>query len=79
MVQDPAQKQDLSVRMPRVHDRLKSKLQRLASDALQEAFDWSSSEPGPGESEETKTRALRLKSSFPSPFDTILDASGDPE
>ncbi len=44
LVEDPSQQQDLSVRLPQVHYRLKSKLQQLASEALQEAFDWSTSE-----------------------------------
>ncbi len=69
---DPSQTQELSVRSPVVHARLKAKLQHLGSDILQEAFDWSSSESAPGESDQTKTSVHRLKSSFRSPFDAFL-------
>lgn len=72
LVKDPSQKQNLSVRLPQVHYRLKSKLKRLASDVLREAFDWSSDAAMLGENETTKTRVHRLKSSFRSPFDAFL-------
>ncbi len=72
LVADPSQKYDLSVHIPQVHYRLKSKLQRLAADALQEACDWSSGAVAPNENEMPKTRVHRLESSFRSPFDAFL-------
>ncbi|TWU44460.1 Arylsulfatase precursor [Rubripirellula tenax] len=72
LVEDPSQKRELSVRLPQVHYRLKSKIQQLASDALQEAFDWSSSEAAPGEGEQSKAHIHRLESLFRSPFDAFL-------
>jgi hypothetical protein len=64
--QDPSQTQDLSVQRPKVYARLKSELLRIASDALEEAFDWSSSDGAPGQSAESNTRVHRLKSAYPS-------------
>ena len=72
LVADPSQKHELSVRMPQIHHRLKSKLQRFAAGALQEAFDWSSIAAAPSENEIPKTRVHRLESSFRSPFDAFL-------
>ncbi len=61
---DPSQTQDLSVQIPQVHARLKSELLRIASDALEDAFDGSSSDAAPRQSAEFKTRVDRVKPTY---------------
>lgn len=67
LIDDPGQQQDLAVRLPVVHYKLKKRLQALAYDALDEAVDWSDSSGKPG-----PVRVHRLKSSYRSAFDAFL-------
>ncbi len=78
LVADPSQQRDLSIQMPQVHHRLKLKLERLASDAMREAFDWSSSQAAPvepmeaGEGKQAEPHVHRLQFTSRSPFDAFL-------
>ena len=69
---DPKQADDLSFRLPQVHARLKSILEKEVSSVYQEAFDWSKDHSSPNESETSTSKIHRLQSSFRSPFDAFL-------
>lgn len=69
---DPSQTNELSLRRPQVHARLKAQLLQISSAAFAEGFDWSSEAPAPGQVEASPTQVHRLESTFRSPFDAFV-------
>ncbi|MEM8670599.1 MAG: sulfatase-like hydrolase/transferase [Planctomycetota bacterium] len=72
LARDPSQSKDLALQLPQVHFRMKTRLQALAAEVLDEAFDWSSSRTPPREFESNRSGVHRLESTYRSPFDAFV-------
>ena len=69
---DPSQTTELSLQRPLVFARLKNRLLKLASGALDDAIDWSTSDLAMHPNPESTPRVHRLESTYRSPFDAFL-------